>query len=240
MQQADKKEIKVSALKIKDLENKLNRKLVIYDTHDESGKQLKKFFLEINETLNKPKICGPIAAVIQELVGNALKAIYKKIFFDQVISVTGIEGLSYEAKLDLFRKEIESHQTENFAYIAKQEGKYATLKLEIKEKEGLFVSVENPGTPTKLEEERIQYSINNAKNISNLNHILKDDKNKAPDDQREGAGLGLPLIIMTLKNLKVPLDNFGISYKNNHTNAHILIPWEVFNLKAKVQKAKDV
>ena len=216
---------------LKKIQAKVNCEFRIYDTHAETTKVFKEQTSEIANSLDKPSLRGPLAAVMQELVVNGLKAIYKKIYFKQIIPAIGIQDIPYEAKLDLFRIEIESHQTKNFVQAAQRESLFVTVRINAV-KEGLEMLVTNPGEPTDIEMNRIESTLENAKKLSNLSFIFgqdDDDQDEGEQDSRqEGAGLGFSLIIMAMRSLGIQLSNFNIFVKDKSTYARVVFPWRLF------------
>ena len=224
---------------IKKINRKVKTEIFLYDMHSSDSQKIKERIGQIAEILGKPALRGPMVAITQELMGNALKAIYKKIYFEHVIPYIDIGELSYEVKLHLFRVEIDTNQTKNFFQIAKETNVYVTVTFEAK-KEGLELIVKNPGEPTETETHRIESALENAKQLSNLSYIFDDDDEDEQESQKEGAGLGLSLVVMTLRNLSIPLENIKIYAENGCTFAKVLFPWGIFldDTTKKVSKIK--
>ncbi len=211
---------------LKKIAKEVETELFSYDMCSKETKKIKKKVAKIMETLGKPSLRGPMIAITQEFLGNALKAVHKKIYFEEVIPKIQMGDLSYEAKLHLFRIEIDSNQAKNFVHIAKERGSYVSVKFQTS-KEGLTLSVRNPGTPSSTEMHQIKSALDNAKRLLNLSYIFDGDTPKE-ESQKEGAGIGIPLILMTLKNLGISLNNFTIYSENGMTYSRVLFPWEVF------------
>ncbi len=211
------------------IRKKVQTEIFVYDMHSKEARMTKERSAQIAEILEKPLLRVPIIAITQEFLANALKAVYKKIFFEEMIPTTiQVDQINYKEKLRLFRLEIEKNQTKNFTHIAKKNNLYVTFKFEAK-KEGLKLLVINPGTPTSIEMYRIKKHLEDAKKISSLSHIFENDKDMTrKENYKEGAGLGLALVIMSLKNLKTPLNNMDIYKKGNQTFSKILFPWDIF------------
>ena len=226
---------------LKKINQKIKTEMFLYDMHSSDSQKIKERIGQITEILGKPSLRGPIVAITQELMGNALKAVYKKIYFEHVIPHINIGELSYEVKLHLFRVEINTNQTKNFFRVAKETDVYVTVTFEAK-KEGLELLVKNPGEPTKTETHRMESALENAQRLSNLSYIFDDDDEDEKESQKEGAGLGLSLVVMTLRSLSLPLENIQICSQNGHTFARVLFPWGVFldDTTEKVSKIKGV
>ena len=206
---------------------KVEIELFSHDLHSKETKKIKEKVAEIAETLGKPSLRGPMVAISQEFLANGLKAVYKKIYFENVIPKIQMGELSYETKLHLFRIEIDSHQTKNFVHIAKENNSYVSVKFHTS-KEGLALTVRNPGTPSGTEMHRIKSTLENAKKLLNLSYIFDDDNTQEEESQKEGAGLGISLIVMTLRNLGIPLNNLDIYTEENMTYSRVLFPWGFF------------
>ena len=203
----------------------INFKIVVYGLHAVIVDTLKHKTADIASELGKPVFRGPIMAIIQELVANGLKAIYKQIYFETIIPLLEIPNISYESKLNLFRCEIKDHQTKHLANEAKLQSLFVTISCQ-STKDGVELLVENPGLPTEIEKNRIEKSLESAKKLSNLNFFFEDnDDNHA---HKEGAGLGISLLIMTLRNMGVNLNNLNYLYPSSNTVVRVLLPWRIF------------
>ncbi len=214
---------------IDELKTKIDFNCSLYDLHSKDGQFIKEKTSEIATTLNRKEFKGPLTALVQELVTNGLKAIYKQIYFQYIIPELRIENVSYETKLELFRNEIDANKTKNFLRIVKEKNLYVTVQCNSIE-EGIEFIVENPGELSEIENYRVQSNIQNARKLSDLSSLLREEsENKSKKRvHHEGAGLGLFLIIMTLRNMGAQLSNFTVNSENNKTRARILLPWRAF------------
>jgi hypothetical protein len=74
---------------------------------------------------------------------------------------------------------------------------------------------------TETELKNIKKKLEDAEKCEDVaDYFLKNEG----DPNREGAGLGLVLIMMMLKSLSAPDDSLVISSKNNMTRAYLRVP----------------
>lgn len=194
----------------------------IYDMYTGAQDVLREELNRVLVEFGAPQLKSPLYNITRELVINALKAVYKKIFFETVIRDLGIGEVDYTEWLLLFRTEIETHNAENLAFQAFQEKQPVVVNY-LYPDENLVIEINNPGEPTDIEKKRIQNSIDKARVLENFSYLLDDDEDYDSEAQKEGAGIGLPLIIMTLKGLGIGPEAFSVSYENQETVARVSV-----------------
>ncbi len=184
----------------------------------------------IKETLNliffkynKIDLIPPVYTCIKELLVNAVKANFKNIYFEGYASKNRSEDIiGYELALKLFKLEL---SRENAKYLEKLARKFkmkAEVKLHIKN-DRLYVVVVNPVEMTPREKENVQYKLECARKYNDIaEYFLENINNSQTDD--EGAGLGLIMISMMLRNLGVAENDFFIRSENDRTTASVVFP----------------
>ncbi len=143
---------------------------------------------------------------IKELMINALKGNYKKIFFDAYIIENDLSDIAtYDKWLELFRLEIEEHGKENFARVAESRGISVDMILELREK-SFYVAVKNPVPISDIEKMRISERLKKGEKAANLQELIEN----SDDVYKEGAGLGLAMVVVLLKNIGGSVENISI------------------------------
>jgi hypothetical protein len=124
--------------------------------------------------------------------------------------------------LKLFRAEIEAHRAENFAHLCRQENIY--IKASGKFAGDVFrIQIENDGAPSEIEMSRIHLALERAKETMSLAAYFDDE-----DAYQEGAGLGLPMVMVSLRGMGVDPANFQIFTEGDSTVARIDVPLNLF------------
>ena len=192
----------------------------VFDLYSGVERELRESMFLIAEKLKKPQLRGPLFAMTHELTVNALKALYKRVFYSNFVEEIGLDYVGYEDWLKLFKVELEEHQAENFAHVCRTHNMFVTVK-------GVFlgdvfrIQVENAGVPTETEFGRLTRSIERAKSGDVNPYLFMDDDE---DLEKEGGGIGLMLIITSLLNLAISPDNFKITSSGDQTTACIDLP----------------
>ena len=200
----------------------------LYDLFSGEEKKLQAHLNGIADDLGFPRLRGTLYTIAQELAGNALKAIYKRAYYTYMLAEIGLTDLPYGEWLVLFKTEIESHRAENFAHLCREKDLYVTVRGGIADG-AFFMEARNQGTPSDVEWARLQRSIESAQNVEDLSAMFLDD---SQDKQKEAGGLGIPLIIMSLRGLGAPPDCFQIQREGDNTIAGIRLPIEGLNRTA--------
>lgn len=202
------------------IENK-KVKILAYSVSDRVLENIERILRLILENRRCEELYSPIYTCLKELLVNAVKANFKNIYFEGYTHFDKPDNpISYELGLKLFKLEMSRENAEYLSAIARKEDKKAEVMFNIIDNE-LKISVTNPVAMTAIEQENVNRKLNDARmcdDISDYFMKIEDDPNQ------EGAGLGLVLISIMLKNLGVTEDNFSIFSDENQTTASISIP----------------
>ena len=193
----------------------------IYDLYTGIERDLRTCVYELAEDMGLPHLKGPIFTMTHELAANGLKATYKKVYFEFFVREIGLEHISYEDWLRLFKTEIEAHQAENFARLCREKEMF--VRVSGKRDQGVFrIEILNEGTPSEVEFQRLQKSIDTARNAQGPAYFFLDEDDE--DAQKEGGGIGLIMLITSLKNMGIDPDAFRVEVVEDHTRARIDFP----------------
>lgn len=169
--------------------------------------------------LDKMFILETIITILRESVLNAAKANAKRQFFENH-NVDISDQSAYDSHMQVFHEQVIG----DFAVIRNDlvNGNYNVDFKLIKTDSTLILTVENNSVILPKEEKRINDRIQNAKKFKDFNEAYEEMY-----DETEGAGLGIILTIMLLKNIGVPVDNFSISAEKDKTINKLAIPFEL-------------
>lgn len=192
----------------------------IFDLFSGGQNELRQGIKDVASTLGKSELIGPLYTITHELTVNGLKAVYKRVFYERFISEIGMDDVGYEQWLMLFKTEIEEHNAENFARVVREMGTEVEVHIRLGARK-LRVSVINEGTPSDIELERLRRSILRSRSVTDLGELIEmqDESGRG-----EGASLGLPLIILSLRRLGVGQGGFRVGVRRGHTVASFVVP----------------
>ena len=202
----------------------------VFDLYTGIEKEIMAAIYNMAEELRQPMLRGPFYSIVYEMTVNALKALYKRVYYDFFVAEIGLDDIAYEDWLRLFKTEIEAHQAENFARFCREQN----LSVSVCSKhvdDNFVIEVINEGVPSEVEYRRLQKCIERAKSNSGPAFLFEDENRDTDNDdgEREGGGLGITLIITTLRNLGISTDNFVVdSDDGKHTSARLILPLSAF------------
>ena len=155
---------------------------------------------------------------IHELAGNAKKANTKRVYFQE-------RGLNIENEAEYYIgmnnfKEETLGNVEHYISKLKSHGYYMKFQFQIDDK-NIKIAVRNNSKLTSIEEERIQKKIDAAEKYCDMTEAYADI-----EDASEGAGLGLVMMILMLKNIGLNGSILSIFGRGNETIAILTISLE--------------
>jgi len=206
----------------------LTFELFFYDLYSGDEKKLLIRLREVLQKLNRPDLSGPIYLIVRELLTNSLKALYKRIYLEFFLAEMGFSDLRYEDWLTIFKTEIDTHMAENFANICRKHNVYVKFNMK-PVVNGLLMEIINDGIPSEIEWQRLQKSLKQSKDYSNMGYLFEDEDEG--DNQQEGAGIGVPLISVMLKNMNLNQSDFEVTAIDGRTVAKLFFPMSLFKKK---------
>ncbi len=161
-------------------------------------------------------LLNSIVTIIREVVINAMKANAKRVFFyKNKFDITDPD--QYEIGMKKFKEEIIGEfeliedDLDNSDFFIKMSFSQAEDKLIVQ------VINNSPILPEELE--RINFRINKAKKYSDFTEVYDEI-----EDDSEGAGLGIVLTILFLKNMGINPDSFKLISDGKLTQTSLVIP----------------
>lgn len=193
-------------------------KVRAYALLPETEKDLNLIILRLLNKYNKLDLTATLYTCIKELAVNGAKANIKRILFDEV--KIDLENESdYRRGLEIFREKLTDKFINEYAQKAKDRGLFVDIKFEYDDTK-LIVEVLNNSALTKREDERIRDKFRDGLKYENIGELYMDLQ-----DNSEGAGMGIALILMMLKSEGIDPHFFTIySDYSNKTIAKITFP----------------
>ena len=177
-------------MSVQDLEWRITLRL--YDLEPKIGELVRKIMDLLLSRQNLQAFTGELFFCFKELAINASKANYKILFQKYVADKHGIRAEEdYKKFLDLFREEIEENGNSNMLEWAKKEDRFYTITFQ-SSMDSIEIWVTNTQNITLIEKEQILKKLD-PERLDNDSFFIDDDENT------EGAGLGLTLIVNVLK-----------------------------------------
>ncbi len=171
--------------------------------------------------------------VVKELVINATKAIMKRIVFaENKLDIDNVAD--WEKGNILFKERLLEKYIKDYI----EKGKSLNFKVKVRyvhSKNGIRVEVINNTPIPKLDEERLRKNLANSMRYDSIADFYLDC-----GDNVEGAGLGLPMIIILLKNQGIDPQFLRIGNNSDETIARIEIPFNKNYLPFREQKFKSL
>ncbi|MDH5717876.1 MAG: adenylate/guanylate cyclase domain-containing protein [Spirochaetia bacterium] len=202
---------------------------IAYDLYSGIKENLISKIRKITTDLGRPSLAGPINTIVYELAVNGMKALYKKAFFSYLIQDIGWGDISYKDWLGIFKAEIDSNKAINFSRVCREHN--LTLKISGKKNnENLRFEVVNDGHLSDIEKKRLISLVKKSKTLNSFYDLIGDEDSPENDsNEEEQSGLGIPLIIMTLRGLGLSLANFHVVLKKKTTTSRLDIPLDLFH-----------
>lgn len=161
-------------------------------------------------------LLNSVISIMREVTENAQKANAKRLYF----AVNGLkisDPDDYTKGMERFKIDF-MYNSEKLRDFLTRSDFNVNLDFGITE-DGISISVTNNAALLPREKERIRYRMEKAKIYNNLMEAYDDIK-----DESEGAGLGIALVMVTLKNIGINLSLFTIESGDHSTTVSLTIP----------------
>jgi HD-like signal output (HDOD) protein len=203
-----------------------------HDHHATMDRVIEVFLAE----LGQERFLEPLAYCVKELIGNAQKANIKRMYFlEKGLTITDDED--YKAGMEQFRRTIMENSP---LYIQRlKEAKLEIIVIFQVSGSTLNITVQNNSQMLPHEQTRVYERIVRSRAFSSFSEALNNAV-----DTTEGAGLGVLILLQTLKRFGLEENAFSIESANGRTIARLTIPmsdvhFEKINLLAQVV-ARDI
>jgi len=196
-----------------------------YNFSNEEENQLTEFLEVCLKEIGKENIFNFLRFCFKELLGNAKKANIKRLYFlDKKLNIENPSD--YKKGMEHFKTDLHEYPDK---YLNRLEKNKLYIKVILKvEDDNFFIIVKNNSVIHNDELKIAEDKIKHAKKFNSIEEaFLIVQQNK------EGAGLGIIIIILMLKELGLSSDNFSITKNNDETEVLIKIPLSLITPKQK-------
>ncbi|MCC5814902.1 MAG: histidine kinase [Leptospira sp.] len=184
--------------------------------------QFEKFVLklitDILTHLDAVRFTEMLYTITKELAINGVKANQKRVFFeDEGLDITNPED--YSVGLEKYKKKFSEKMAEEYGKRCLARGVFIGINFYYCS-DGLTVEVKNNTPVIKDEETRMREKMKKAMGYNDIAEFYMDNM-----DNTEGAGLGIALIMILMKNENIDPNLFRIMTTAQHTIARVEIPF---------------
>ncbi|AKP27281.1 HDOD domain protein [Leptospira interrogans serovar Manilae] len=173
-----------------------------------------------------------IFSILRETLMNAIKANQKRMVFKEA-GLDIKDPDQYLIGMERFKEELISKK-DLYADLLEQNGLYVLITFGFNQNSFLLKVSNNVGILPE-EDQRIQERISKARSYNDLSEVFENH-----GDESEGAGLGLAMSLLMLKNEGIEGDSYRIKSEEGITSAYIKIPFEFKKRNINLQKTGDI
>lgn len=219
MAQTQIKKIKVDEDKIKlAIQNGVPLTITTYTLPHEIEQYIADVLKSFLIQLNQRQMIESLSYCIKELVNNAKKANTKRVYFmDKGLDINN--RADYGIGMKTFKKDT----LNNINYYLNQQrklGLYVKVSFQTRNNK-IKIDIRNKASLTVFEYKRIHDKITRAQ----MYESVADGMNQLLDDS-EGAGLGLVIMILVLRNIGLTEENFQVTSENGETMTRLILPFD--------------
>lgn len=180
---------------------------------------LNNVIVKILERHNRPDLLTTIYTCVKELAVNGAKANIKRIMFEEE-NVNIENEADYKRGIEIFKTKLTEKFVAEYARIAKEKNLYVDIIFDYNENR-LILEVINNSALSQKEDLRIREKFRSGSKYDNIGDFYMEMQ-----DNQEGAGMGITLILMMLKSENIDPHYFTIKsdYKTK-TVAKLVFPF---------------
>ncbi len=179
--------------------------------------QLQSFSHELEQKLKIEGLSNAMHFVLMELVGNAVKANLKRVYFGRN-GYSLNDTQSYQQGIEAFMRDYNSIDEVEYTKALHD----LNLKVEVEvdiNRERALIHVHNNTVILAEEERRVRRQLAGSMNIKNI-----VDFSMHYGDETEGRGLGLAMIVLLIRDLGFNPDYFRVYCQGARTTARLEFP----------------
>jgi hypothetical protein len=195
-------------------------KILAYTVSKNIEFKLKEVLGFILEMYMRIDLLPALYTCVKELLVNAVKANFKNIYFEGYFNQDASSLLDYDLALRLFKLEIARNEADHLGSYAKEFGIMAEMVIQVLD-DTLIISITNPVKMTEIEKKRVFKKMTSAMECADFTEYFSTNDD---DKSEEGAGLGLVLVSIILKNIGIKNVDFKIIPESDKTTAYLSIP----------------
>ncbi|HPQ54058.1 MAG TPA: HDOD domain-containing protein [Spirochaetota bacterium] len=186
---------------------------------EKTMKYINSLFSKILSKIDLVYLLDTIITIQREIIINAAKANAKRVFFKK-LELDIHDPESYQKGIDKFKNDVVGDLD-----LIKSDLQKSNLKIKLsiqKSGTGILMTVTNNAAILPEELERIQLRMNRAKEYNDFSEAYDEVY-----DSTEGAGLGIVLVTLLLKNSGIGADSYTIKSEGDLTKCNLTIPFEL-------------
>ena len=195
-------------------------------------KAMNSFFAKVLAKMDLIYLLDTIVTIQREVIINAAKANAKRIYFqDAKLDISN--PAEYEQGMMNFRKEIVGDLEK-----AREKLSRSSLKIRIrlqKNTKGVLISVTNNSPILPEELKRINMRMEKARGYNDFSEAYEEVY-----DSTEGAGLGIVLVTLLLKNSGIGVDSYSITSDGENTRCDMTIPFAIRPLEVTTNIKEEI
>ena len=207
------------------VKNKKRIRIIAYSVSDYVEKRIKDVLNLIFRKHEKPDMIPVVYTCLKELLVNAVKANFKNIYFEGYKPLNDAnDELAYDLSLKLFKLELTRENASHLEEFARR----ADIKAEVciqENDDSIHIMVTNPVEMTDQEKMNVARKLECASRYNDITEYFMELEGKDEENEHdEGAGLGIILISMMMRNMGASQEDFTITSSGNRTTAYLKIP----------------
>jgi HD-like signal output (HDOD) protein len=198
------------------LENRQPVKLSFRYVNEKVLMLLNSIVARILSTQDQIFLLNSTVTILREIIISALKANAKRIFFlKNELDIS--DGEQYTTGMEKFKKEVIG-EFESIEADLKRSDFYVHITFQY-DSNAIRMTVENNSPILPVELQRINFRIDKALKYNDFSEAYAEI-----EDDSEGAGLGIVLTILLLKNMGINPKNYAITQDGKNTRTSLCIP----------------
>jgi len=185
--------------------------------NEEAKANLRRTFDDLERKLAIDSLGLTLFYVVMELVGNAVKANLKRVFFkNHKYNLNDAED--YRLHIDEFKVYYNSVPEDEYSQSFRTLGLSVTIDIDL-DQQRLLIFVENNAILHPEEERRIRDKLGSTREMKDI-----IDFSVQFADETEGKGLGLAMIVLLIRDLGFDPQFFRVYKQNDRTVARLEFP----------------
>ena len=184
------------------------------------GKNIEFAICSILKKFNKEETVDMLYTITRELVLNGCKANQKRLFFEeQGFDIHDLE--SYQEGLQKYKDQFSRESAAKYALQAEQKDYHVKIIFRFN-RECLTVEIRNKASLVIQEEKAIRSMLTKAEKYNDLAEFYLDEENQ---NHAEGAGLGIAMITILLKEHKISTELLRFIAGKEYTTVRLELPF---------------
>ncbi|HPA72855.1 MAG TPA: HDOD domain-containing protein [Spirochaetota bacterium] len=228
--------MEINALKASELIYKIERgepvNIAFFYPDQSVMKALNSFFAKILAKMDMVYLLDTLVTIQREVIINATKANAKRLYFqEEKLDIN--DPSQYERGMTNFRQSIVGDLEKAREKLARSSFK-VRIRIQ-KVPKGMLFSVTNNAPILPEEVRRIKLRMEKARGYNDFSEAYEDVY-----DSTEGAGLGIVLVTLLLKNSGIGVDSYTIAGEGASTRCDMVIPSEIRPLEITTNIKKEI